>query len=155
MGRFAVLVATGGLVMILGGPAMAQRPEMTGTAWPSRHRGGTVLSGEVTKVNPDGTVTVKTPEGERTVDIKSSTVPGLAVGDRVDIQTISTGRPASAVGGEAAEPGQMSRILPPLPAQSIGIGLQESPGSLPGVSPPVIAPVAPPVTPPPAGALRR
>jgi hypothetical protein len=124
MGKLVVLFAIGGLVMTLSGLAMAQRPEMTGTAWPSRYRGGTVQSGEVTKVNPDGTVTVKTPERERTVDIKSSAVPGLAVGDKVDVQTISTGRPASAVGGEAAEPGEMNRILPSLPAQPIGIGLR-------------------------------
>ena len=109
----AVLLAVGG-----SGTASAQRPESVATtpSWPSRYRGSVVIPGQVIVVDPaGGTATVVTDKGAVISGLSTSAVPGVRPGDRVDVQLVPSGRPPSAVGGEAAPPGVVGRIILPLP----------------------------------------
>jgi hypothetical protein len=74
-----------------------------------------------------GIAAVATEGGAVMTGLSSRALPGVAPGDRVDVQLVPSGRPPSAVGGEASESGVMGRILPPLPPFDPGVGLRESP----------------------------
>jgi len=109
----AVLPALGS-----GVTASAQRPESVATtpSWPSRHRGSVVVPGHLIVVDPaGGTATMVTDKGAVISGPSSSAVPGVTPGNRVDVQLVPSGRPPLAVGEEAAAPGVVGRIIPPLP----------------------------------------
>ena len=115
-----VRVVVAGVLLAVGGgsPASAQRPESVATtpSWPSRYRGSVVVPGQVIVVDPaGGTATVVTDKGAVISGLSSSAVPGVTPGNRVDVQLVPSGRPPLAVGGEAAAPGVVGRIIPALP----------------------------------------
>jgi hypothetical protein len=109
----ALLLAVGG-----NGTASAQRPESVATtpSWPSRYRGWVVVAGQVIVVDPvGGTATVVADKGAVISGLSSNALPGVRPGSRVEVPLVPSGRPPSAVGGEAAVPGVVGRIIPPLP----------------------------------------
>jgi hypothetical protein len=109
----ALLLGVGG-----NGTASAQRPESVPTtpSWPSRYRGSVVVPGQVIVVDPaSGTATVVTDKGAVIGGLSSSALPGVRRGSRVEVQLVSSHRPPSAVSGEAAVPGVVGRIIPPVP----------------------------------------
>ena len=127
MRRVYVVVTAALLATSVWSPVSGQHDESLDTTprWPSRYRGGIIVPGEVTAVDPEqGTATVKTDTGEIATGVASSAVPDVKPGDRVDLQLVPSGRSPSAVGGAASDPEVVGRILPPVQP---GAGLEEAP----------------------------
>ena len=121
----ARLLAVGG-----GGTASAQRPESVATtpSGPSRYRTSVVVPGQVIVVDPaGGTATVVTDKGTVISGLSSSAVPGVTPRNRADVELVPSGRPPSAVGGEAAAPGVVGRIIPPVPPVQRRVDVRDVP----------------------------
>src|SRR5262247_750714 len=90
-----VAVVAAVLLDVGGAPASAQRPESVDSTprWPSRWRGAMVVPGQVIAVDPQrGTATVATEGGAVMSGLSSRALPGVAPGDRVDVQLMPSGR---------------------------------------------------------------